>query len=340
MYHRTPHRGRRAFGSGDGPTLLVASTGGHLEEMVRLRERMGPQLGEVEWATFDDDQSRGVLHGEVVHHVAYIPPRGYRELLRAGLPTIRMLRRGGYRAIVSTGAGVALPFFAAGRALGIPCHYIESAARADKPSLTGSLAEHIPGVRLYSQYETLATGRWSYAGSLFDGYEAESAQAAPRGDRGAQRVVVSLGTMRTYGFRRAVERLVETLPEVTSADAEVLWQTGATDLAGLGVRGRGLIPADELRAAVAEADLVVAHGGIGSALMALDSGHAPVLLPRRARHHEHVDDHQSYICQALDARGIAVGREVSDLGVEDLWRAYNTRVGVSGDPAPLTLKVA
>ena len=40
-----------------GRTLLVASSGGHIEELFRLRARMQPDLGEVEWATFRTDQT-------------------------------------------------------------------------------------------------------------------------------------------------------------------------------------------------------------------------------------------------------------------------------------------
>ena len=46
-----------------GRTLMVASTGGHLEQLYRLRQRFMPELGEVEWATFDTGQSRYLLAG-------------------------------------------------------------------------------------------------------------------------------------------------------------------------------------------------------------------------------------------------------------------------------------
>ena len=42
--------------------------------------------------------------------------------------------------VVSTGAALALPFFVAARARRVPCHYVESAARSEGPSLTGRLS--------------------------------------------------------------------------------------------------------------------------------------------------------------------------------------------------------
>ncbi|WP_205860489.1 glycosyltransferase [Phycicoccus sp. HDW14] len=332
----TPVAPDAASGGSGMRTLLVASTGGHLEQMMRMRGRLAGSVGEVEWATFDGDQSRSLLRDEVVHHVGYIRPRDLKASARALPDAVRILRSGRYQAVVSTGAGIAVPFFLAAKSLGIPRHYIESAARASGPSLTGRIVSRIPGTQLFTQYPELATGAWTYRGSLFDGFEPGPVAQSPRALR---RVVVTLGTMPEYGFRRAVERLVRILPEVTAADAEVLWQTGATDLSGLGVDGRNQIPAAELRTAIREADLVIAHGGIGSALTALDAGKVPVMTPRRASFAEHVDDHQAMICTHLGSRGIAVSREVPELTAADLWRAASGSVR-AGNPAPMVLSTS
>ncbi|HMM93425.1 glycosyltransferase [Phycicoccus sp.] len=329
----TPGSVDTRFGEGDGPTLLVASTGGHLEQMRRLRGRLVGSVGAVEWATFDGNQSRSLLRDDTVHYVDYIRPRDLTAAVRDLPDAVRILRAGGYRAVVSTGAGIAVPFFLAAKSLGIPRYYIESAARAAGPSLTGRIVSRIPGTRLFTQYPELATGRWSYCGSLFDGFEAGPALEAPPTPH---RVVVTLGTMPRYGFRRAVERLVRILPDVASPDAEVMWQTGATDLTGLGITGSNQIPADELRTAIQEADLVIAHGGIGSALTALDAGKMPVMIPRRVEFDEHVDDHQALICTHLGSRGIALSREVHELEAADLWRAAAGTVR-AGAPAPMVL---
>jgi len=334
---RLRDRGLARRGTVDGPTLLVASTGGHLEELFRLRERMGGRYGPYEWATFDDAQSRSLLRGERVHYVDYIAPRGYAAAAKDLPAAVAVLLSGRYGAVVSTGSGIALPFFIAARALRVPSYYIESAARVEGPSATGRLLRLLPGTRLFTQYPALADRRWAYRGSLFDGFGMEVPAVMPTPHRGLQRVVVTLGTMRTYGFRRAVERLTEALADVCAPDVDILWQVGATDVSGLGVEGHDLVPAHELSAAEAEADLVVAHAGIGSALCALDAGKAPVLLPRRSAYGEHVDDHQTLICADLDRRGIAVGREVADLTAVDLWEAAHRAVHPIGDEASFSL---
>jgi UDP-N-acetylglucosamine transferase subunit ALG13 len=304
-----------------GRTLLVASTGGHLVELERLWRRFRPKAGEVEWATFDDQQSRSLLDGHTVHYVAYIPPRGYAAVASAVRPAARLLRRGGFDRVISTGAAIAVPFLCAARALGLQAHYVESAARTSGPSLTGRVLRGLPGVRLYTQHPEWAGKRWRYGGSLFDGY-----QTYPAVPGEARRVVVTLGTMRGYAFGTAVARLAKVLPELLAPGAEVLWQVGAGEGADLGIRASSLLPATELAHAIEESDLVVAHAGIGSAITILNAGHTPVLLPRRLSRGEHIDDHQVLIAHHLAARGLAVEADAARVTAVELRLAMTRRV--------------
>ncbi|XAS77942.1 glycosyltransferase [Dermatophilaceae bacterium Sec6.4] len=319
-----------------GTTLLMASTGGHLEQLLRLRDRLQPTVGPVEWVTFDDPQSRSLLAGEVVHHVPYVAPRNFKAVLSNIPAAHRILSQGDYSRIVTTGSAIVLSFLPIARARRVPCHFIESSARAQGPSVTGSIVSRIPGMHLYTQYPSWAGDRWTCGGSLFDVYEPR-----PRPDghlNRAQRVVVTLGTMRTYGFRRAAEAVAALLPAVLAPDAEVLWQTGVTDVTGLGIDGLESVTAAEMRSAVKEADLVIAHAGVGSALTALDLGKMPVLLPRlKTRYNEMVDDHQLMIAAELDSRGVAVSRDPNELTADDLIWAMNHSVVTSQDRTPFLL---
>jgi UDP-N-acetylglucosamine transferase subunit ALG13 len=302
--------------------LLVASTGGHLEELVRLRPWFVPAIDDVEWATFDEPQSRSLLDGARTHWVNHVPPRGYRQAVSNTGRARNLIRSGRFDRIISTGAGVAVPFMLAARMARIECHYIESAARSCGPSLTGKLMSALPGVRLYTQYPGWAGGRWSYQGSLFDGYVPGPSRST---SRPVDKVVVTLGTLRTYSFRAAVEALLPLLEKVAPT-AEVLWQVGVTPVEDLKISGQDQVPASELHDAMAEADLVIAHAGIGSSLAALDLGHCPVLLPRRAKRAEHVDDHQVQIAEELDRRRLAVSRDPADLTADDLIAALGQSV--------------
>jgi UDP-N-acetylglucosamine transferase subunit ALG13 len=328
--------GNQLVAAGGGATLLVASTGGHLEELVRLSHRFTPRSARVEWVTFADPQSESLLAGKRVHTVPYIPPRGYVAAASSLARAVSILRRGKFDRIVSTGAGIAIPFLTAARILGVESHYIESSARTGGASVTGSVVSRLPGVRTYTQHRAWSSPRWRYEGSLFDGYEVIR---APDGIRApvAGRVVVTLGTMRTYGFRRAVDRLRLVLPQVTTADADVLWQVGATEVDDLQIQVRDRIPASEMLEAIGAADLVIAHAGIGSALSALDAGVCPVLLPRSAAHKEHVDDHQRLIARDLNERGLAISRDVDKLNAGDLTEAMARSIHGLTTAAPFML---
>jgi UDP-N-acetylglucosamine--N-acetylmuramyl-(pentapeptide) pyrophosphoryl-undecaprenol N-acetylglucosamine transferase len=309
-------------------TLLVASTGGHLKQLHRLHRRLAGVEGPFRWATFDTPQSRSLLEGESVDFVRFVGGRDPYNLLSNAPAANRMLRDGEVGAIVSTGSSMALPFFALARGRRLRCHYIESAARSDGPSVTGRLMSRIPGVFLYSQYPSWADRRWNYRGSVFDSFTAETLrEQAPEP---LTRVVVTLGTYRGYSFLRLVRRLLEVLP----SDAEVLWQTGDTDTSDLGIEGHYAIPERDLIDAMQDADVVVAHAGVGTALAALEVGKCPVLVPRRLAHGEHVDDHQIQIALELARRGLSVSVEAEALSDADLLTAAGRRVATLTEEPP------
>ncbi|MCA0328880.1 MAG: glycosyl transferase family 28 [Actinobacteria bacterium] len=305
-------------------TLLVCSGGGHLQQMWTLRPRL--PVGDVRWVTFDTPQSRSLLEGEDVVFVPYAAPRDYKVAARIAKQADEMLRGSDIERVVSTGASVAVSFMGPARARRIRCHYVESAARAEGPSLSGRMVSALPGVNLYTQYPAWAGGRWHYAGSILDGFRPGPALAdAPTKPT---RAVVTLGTIEGYGFRSAVEAVLRVLP----GDTEVLWQTGETDVSGLGIEGRVSIPAAELSAAAREADVVIAHSGTGSALMAMAEGKCAIMLPRRIARHEHVDDHQVQIAAELDRRGVAIACEVDALDADVVARAMARTVERVPDP--------
>jgi UDP-N-acetylglucosamine transferase subunit ALG13 len=60
---------------------------------------------------------------------------------------------------------------------------------------------------------------------------------------------------------------------------------------------------DALQAAMRDAAAVVCHGGPGTILGARHVGAVPIVVPRRHRLGEHVDDHQLAFCRRLAADG-------------------------------------
>ena len=308
--------------------LLVCSGGGHLKQLHELVPRLGLAGEDRLWVTFDSGLSRDLLAGEDVVVARHAVPRDARAVAANTAQSIGVLRGRRFSAAVSTGASPAVPYLVQTAARRIPSHYVETAARAAGPSLTGRILARVPGVTTYTQYPAWSSEQWHYGGSVFDAYRV----GEPRTPGPLRRVVVSLGTAESYGFRRLLDRLVPLL-----AGAEVTWQTGATDVSGLGIEGHDKLPHDQLSRAIAEADAVVSHAGTGAALTALEHGHRPVLVPRRVAHHEHVDDHQQQIAAELARRELAVAREVEDLDLAALTEAGSRSVVRSAAPPPFRL---
>ncbi len=287
---------------------MVASAGGHLSELVRLRRRLLPD-DPVVFLVPDTDQSRTLLRDEQVIHVPLVLPRELRQTAELARPARQILREISPTSVISTGASPAIPFLAAAAAANIPAHYVESLTRLEAPSMTGRILSRTPGVTCHSPHAERGWKGWQPISSPIDDYDVVRAASAD-----LRRVVVTLGTMRDFGFRSLVERLSEILPPTV----EVLWQTGVTDTTGLGIDTEAFVPVGRLRSAMEVADVVIGHAGCGTALDAMDAGKLPILVPRRAARDEHVDDHQVDIARWLNGRGLAVGREVSQLHLDDL----------------------
>ncbi len=116
---------------------LVGSSGGHLIQLHQLE----PWWGQHDrlWITFDTPDAQSLLKGEVKSWAYHPTTRNLSNLLRNLGLAWRLLRRYRPDVVVSTGAGVAFPFFLVARALRIKTVYIEVYDRIDLPTLTGRL---------------------------------------------------------------------------------------------------------------------------------------------------------------------------------------------------------
>ncbi|MCQ1951078.1 hypothetical protein NNX28_14235 [Arthrobacter sp. zg-Y859] len=86
--------------------------------------------------------------------------------------------------------------------------------------------------------------------------------------------------------------------------------------------------ADEFMKAAEDADVVVTHAGVGTVLQLLELGKSPVVVPREKARSEHVDDHQSQICDLLSERGLGIVTSARNLSADHLKRAMKQRTEV------------
>lgn len=118
--------------------LLVCSSGGHLLQLYSLLEPLWREYDRA-WVTFDKSDARSLLAGERTYWGHFPTNRNVRNLFRNALLSWRVLRKERPHCVVSTGAGIGVPFLLLGRILGLRTIYIESFARKDNLSLTGRL---------------------------------------------------------------------------------------------------------------------------------------------------------------------------------------------------------
>ena len=310
--------------------VLVASGGGHLEQLKMLADRL-PFDGEQRWLTFDTPQSRSLLEGCDVRYVPYVGPRDYVGLARNALAAHNVGSRRKTEAVVSTGAGIALAYLPAAAAQRIPTYYIESATRVVGPSFNGSGVIASPRrTALHSASEmgqsTMGLRRLCLR-RLRDG--------TSRGDRQHPTGSRKPRNYPRLQLRRLVERLIPLFGEST----HVVWQTGDTDVGDLPINARREVPHSELMDEIAAADLVVGHAGTGLALTCFNAKKSPVLVPREAHHGEHVDDHQAQTARLLARAGLATVRRVEELTVDDLHTAASRAVVLRRDVDRLPLEL-
>ncbi len=101
--------------------LLVCSAGGHLLELYMLKEAVWSKVDRA-WVTLRQVDSESLLAGDL-----------FRNLLLA----FRVLRRERPTCVISSGAGLAIPFMYLGRLFNARTIYLESFARFKGLSLSG-----------------------------------------------------------------------------------------------------------------------------------------------------------------------------------------------------------
>jgi len=116
---------------------LVASSGGHLFQLSSLKEFWGEK--DHFWVSFKTEDAKHLLKDEEVYWAYYPTNRNTKNLIKNILLAIRILTKEKPYAIISTGAGIAVPFIIIGKILNIKTLYLESITRSEELSLSGRL---------------------------------------------------------------------------------------------------------------------------------------------------------------------------------------------------------
>lgn len=124
-------------------------------------------------------------------------------------------------------------------------------------------------------------------------------------------IFVTVGTHEQQ-FNRLVKYMDEWAAE---HDEKVIIQTGYSTYEPKHAEWAKLYSYQEMQKKVEEARIVITHGGPSSFIMPLQIGKTPIVVPRKYKFNEHVNDHQAKFAQEVERRmgTIIVVEEVKDL---------------------------
>ena len=116
---------------------LVASSGGHLFQLNSLKDFWGDK--NYFWVSFKTQDAEYLLKDEQVYWANYPTNRNIKNLIKNFFLARKILKKEKPTHVMSTGAGVAVPFFLWAKIMGIKTLYLESITRSNELSLTGRL---------------------------------------------------------------------------------------------------------------------------------------------------------------------------------------------------------
>ncbi len=142
----------------------------------------------------------------------------------------------------------------------------------------------------------------------------------------------------TVGTQLPFDRLIKTVDSWAGRNrsVDVIGQIGPTLYEPHHMQYSEFVDAADYREKVGQADLVVAHAGMGSIITALELGKPILVMPRRADRGEHRNEHQMATAQRLLEQGrIHVAFDEGEL-IEKLRQIelLKVRASLSADAAP------
>ena len=126
-------------------------------------------------------------------------------------------------------------------------------------------------------------------------------------------IFVTVGT-----HEQPFDRLISRIDELKGSGViseDVIIQTGYSTYEPKHCAWSKLLPYSEMVKNVAEARIVITHGGPSSFIMPLQVGKIPIVVPRQEKYSEHVNDHQLLFALEVEKRqkNIIVVRDMEQL---------------------------
>jgi UDP-N-acetylglucosamine transferase subunit ALG13 len=113
-------------------------------------------------------------------------------------------------------------------------------------------------------------------------------------------IFVTVGT-HEQPFDRLVQG-IDRLKEKKIIRDDIFIQTGYSAYKPGACEYKDFIRFDEMMRRMAEAEIVITHGGTGSIMLVLYHQKIPMVMPRQKKYHEHIDDHQVLFCKTMESK--------------------------------------
>ena len=111
-------------------------------------------------------------------------------------------------------------------------------------------------------------------------------------------IVVTVGND-PRDFSRLVKKVDEIAPRVPS---EIVIQKGYSSYRPKNTKYFDFVPINTAKKQIKNSELVISHAGIGTIILCKEHGIPLIILPRRKKYGEHMNDHQMEIAQMLAKR--------------------------------------
>lgn len=112
-------------------------------------------------------------------------------------------------------------------------------------------------------------------------------------------ILVTLGTQKFQ-----MDRLLQAVDELAkNVSEDIFVQSGNSTYVPEHCESRNFVDAQEFQKMIEECSVLITHSGVGTIMRGIGAGKPVVVVPRLAKYHEHVDDHQVQIAEAFASKG-------------------------------------
>ncbi len=126
-----------------------------------------------------------------------------------------------------------------------------------------------------------------------------------------------------YPFDRLIKE-IDLLKKNKIITDDVFVQLGSCNYTPSSCSYEKWLPFNKMRENIASSELVISHAGAGTTLLCLEMGKIPIIVTRRKKYGEHLDDHQLEFSEMMDKLGYAkVAYDVSELS--DVYKNYQKK---------------